>query len=110
MDNNLFVKWGVTHGMYIMGVDSPFNYVKKVKLFTVAEISEKITQDVLLLAGTKDHLIPLTMFYKQIEALKNVKSLTCRLFTEREQAAAHCQVGNEKLALDFIINWMNITE
>ena len=65
-----------------------------------------ITQDVLLLAGSQDHYVPINLLYKQMKVLKNVRSLTCRIFTEKEHAASHCQLGNEKLALDFIINWM----
>jgi len=109
MKNNLLVNWGVNHGMYVFGAKTPFEFIEKSRLFSTAQISERITQDVLLLAGIKDHFIPLEMFYKQIEALKNVKSLTCRLFTEREHAAGHCQYGNLKLAFDFILNWIEIT-
>ncbi len=108
MKTSLIANWGVSHGMAVMGVNTPFKYLQKIRSYTCAEISNKITQDVLLLAGSKDHFIPIELFYKQIEALKNVKSLTCRLFTEIEYGASHCQVGNRKLALDFILNWINI--
>ncbi|MBD3256024.1 MAG: alpha/beta fold hydrolase [Candidatus Lokiarchaeota archaeon] len=106
MKSDLLVNWGVNHGMYVFGVNSPFEYVKKAQLFSTADISGEITQDVLLLMGTKDHFIPLEMFYKQIEALKNVKSLTARLFTEQENASSHCQMDNLKLALDTMTNWI----
>jgi len=109
MKNNLLVNWGVNQGMYVFGVNTPFEFIEKARLFSTAEISDRITQDVLLLAGTKDHFIPLEMFYKQIEVLKNVKSLTCRMFTEREHAAGHCQYDNLKLVFDFIINWIETT-
>ena len=42
-------------------------------------------------------------FYKQIEALKNVKSLTARMFTKHEKASNHCQIENFKLALEEIL-------
>ncbi len=109
MKNNLLVNWGVNHGMYVFGAKTPFEFIEKSRLFSTAQISDRITQDVLLLAGSKDHFIPVEMFYKQIEALKNVKSLTCRLFTEKEHAAGHCQYGNLKLAFDFILNWIETT-
>ena len=106
MKTDLLVNWGVNHGMYVFGVNSPFEYIEKARLFSTADISDKIICDVLLLAGTKDHFIPLEMFYKQIETLKNVRSLTARLFTEQEKAASHCQMDNFKLALDVILNWI----
>lgn len=110
MEQDLFTKWGVTQGMSVFGADTPYEYFKKARLYTAAEISKLIECDVLLLAGTKDHFVPIEMFYKQIEALKNVKSLTCRMFTEKEHGANHCQVGNYKLVFDFILNWMEITK
>lgn len=108
MKNHLLVNWGINHGMYVFGVDTPFEFMKKARLCSMAQISKLVNQDVLLLAGSKDHFIPLEMFYKQIEALTSVKSLTCRMFTEKEHAAGHCQYGNLKLVLDFILNWMEI--
>ncbi len=110
MEQDLFTKWGIAQGMSVFGVNTPYEYFKNAKLYTTAEISKLVTCDVLLLAGTKDHFVPIEMFYKQIEALKNVKSLTCRLFTEKEHGANHCQVGNYKLVFDFILNWINITK
>ena len=32
--------------------------------------------------------------------------MTVRLFTRAEQAHQHCQVGNLRLALDFILDWI----
>jgi hypothetical protein len=64
---------------------------------------------VLLLAGAEDFGIPVEQFYQQIEALKNVRSLTARLFTRAEQAQNHCQVGNLELALDVVANWIEFT-
>jgi len=48
------------------------------------------------------------MFYRQIEALRNVRSLTARLFTEAEQAQNHCQAGNVGLGLRVIVDWLNL--
>ncbi|TFG01991.1 MAG: alpha/beta hydrolase, partial [Promethearchaeota archaeon] len=106
MKQDLLVNWGVNHGMYVFGVNTPFEYIEKARLFSTADISKEVKCDVLLLAGTKDHFIPLEMFYKQIEALKNVRSLTARMFTEQEKASSHCQMDNFKLALDVILNWI----
>ena len=38
--------------------------------------------------------------------LKNVRSLTFRLFTDKEDAQNHCNVGNGRLVLDFICSWI----
>jgi hypothetical protein len=49
---------------------------------------------------------PLKLHYKQIEALKNAKSVTGRIFTKKEQAHKHCQIGNIGLALDVMSTWL----
>ena len=41
-----------------------------------------------------------------MNALENVKSLTVRIFTDKEDAGAHCNIGNTKLVLDTMINWI----
>ncbi len=38
--------------------------------------------------------------------LTNTKSLTFRLFTDKEEAQNHCNVGNGKIVLDFIDSWI----
>ena len=43
---------------------------------------------------------------REINMLKNVKSLTFRLFTDKEEAENHCNVGNGQLVLDEICSWI----
>ena len=48
--------------------------------------------------------------WDELDALPNVRSLTYRLFTERENAGTHCSAGNVKLVLDFISNWIDLVK
>ena len=41
-----------------------------------------------------------------LRVLKNVRSLTFRLFTDKEDAQNHCNVGNGKLVVDEILDWI----
>jgi pimeloyl-ACP methyl ester carboxylesterase len=109
MKENLQLDWAVRQGMHIQGVQTPFEYVRKNAGYRTGDVSHLLRQDVLLMAGTEDFAIPLEHFYRQIEALKNVRSLTARMFTRAEQAQNHCQVGNLGLAVDFITNWIEST-
>jgi hypothetical protein len=110
MKKDLSVKGLIGQGMLIHGVNTPFEYLKKIKMEKTGDISHLVDQDVLLLAGQEDFGVPVDHFYKQIEALQNVRSLTARLFTRKEQAQDHCQVGNIGLALDIITNWIDLTK
>jgi hypothetical protein len=76
--------------------------------FTTKDISKLITQDVLLLAGSEDHYVPTSQFFAQMKALINARSVTGRIFTRMDNAQNHCQVGNVRLALDVIIDWIEL--
>jgi hypothetical protein len=64
--------------------------------------SELVTQDVLILTGEEDSFAPLKLHDKEIEALKNAKLVTGRIFTWAEQAHKHFPIGRIRLALDVI--------
>ena len=46
------------------------------------------------------------MHEMQKSALINVKSLTDKVFKKEEYADNHCQIGNIKLMLDTVIDWL----
>jgi pimeloyl-ACP methyl ester carboxylesterase len=102
-----FMDWAVTHGMYITGSSTPFDYLQFFSKFTTKDISPRIRQDVLLLAGENDHLVPLEMYDRQKQALVNARSVRGRVFTAAEGGDQHCQVGNIELAFDEILKWLN---
>lgn len=66
----------------------------------------KVTQDVLLLSGEKDHYIPAWQFTHLSQNLPNAQ-VESRMFTEAEGGEQHYQVGNYKVAIDYIKEWIN---
>lgn len=100
-------QWGIEAGMHVTGSSSPYGYFQSTKAFVTADVSALIKQDVLLLAGSEDHLVPISHFYRQIRTLKNARSITARLFTKSDDAQNHCQVGNYGLAFRTIVNWLD---
>ncbi|MGD0856084.1 MAG: alpha/beta fold hydrolase [Dehalococcoidia bacterium] len=110
MRESMTMDWAISQFSYIIGAKSPYDLIDKVRSLQTGDISHLITQDVLLMAGTEDTMVPLDQFYRQIEALKNVRSLTARMFTRAEHAQNHCQIGNLNLQLDFVINWLDNTK
>jgi len=109
MNQSPLFDWATSRAMLVLGVTSPYEVFVKSKLYTTRDISPLIKQDVLLLAGAEDHIIPLNHFYIQQKALENVHSLTARLFTRAEHAQNHCQIGNLGLAISNIIDWIEFT-
>lgn len=100
-------QWGIQQGMHVTGTSSAFEFFERSKQFQTADVSASIRQDVLLLAGSEDHYVPMKQWHQQIRMLKNARSITARLFTRSESAQNHCQVGNYGLALRTIVNWLD---
>lgn len=100
------IRWGLEHGKYAYEAKDAFDYAKKMNKFQIMDIADKITQDILIVGANKDHFIPYTMIGPEINAMKNVKSLTFRLFTDKEDACNHCNCGNVKLTFNTFMDWI----
>lgn len=79
------LEWAINQGMHNTGSQTPYDFLSKTKLYNTIEVSEKVEQDVLLLAAQEDHYIPLNQFFEQGTTLKNVRSLTMRTFTKKKK-------------------------
>jgi len=100
------IAWGIKHGCYAYEAKDAYSYAKKLKLYDIAPVADQITQDMLILGASGDHFIDYHLIGKEINMLRNVRSLTFRLFTDKEEAENHCNVGNGKLAIDEILSWI----
>lgn len=103
---NFFGNWLLKQGMYVFeNVHTLPEYLTCIQQYNTRKISKLIHQDVLMLAGADD--IYTVYFEEQKKALMNAKSVEGRIFTKAESASHHCQIGNIKLALDYILDWIN---
>lgn len=106
MKNNEMVRWNLLHGMYAYDAKSPCDYIRKIRSFSLDGIGDKISQDVLVIGAREDHFIHPRLFHEEYDLLNNVRSLTFKLFTDRQDAGAHCNMGNSRLALDAAADWI----
>ncbi|NNU78458.1 alpha/beta hydrolase family protein [Clostridium estertheticum] len=104
---SIMADWALSQGMYITGTHDSYNFYKELSKHTLKNICNKIDQDVLLLAGEKDHYIPVEQYDQLRVQIHNDRSLTCRLFTNAEGGEQHCQIGNHMLAINEIIKWLD---
>ncbi|MBP3039567.1 hypothetical protein J9303_08705 [Bacillaceae bacterium Marseille-Q3522] len=105
MKRDSLANWGISHGMYITGANSPFDFYRAMEKHTLKGLLGNIDQKVLLLAGEEDHYIPRWQFDYLKEHLP-FADVTSRLFTKAEGGEQHCQVGNYDLALGYIMSWL----
>jgi pimeloyl-ACP methyl ester carboxylesterase len=104
---NLLADWGIGNAATVFGVDTPTQALAAVRAMRTDDVSHLITQDVLLMAGSEDHYVPLPQLGAQIQTLTNARSVTARLFTRTENAQNHCQMGNLGLSLRVILSWLD---
>jgi pimeloyl-ACP methyl ester carboxylesterase len=104
---NVEYSWFVHNLMYITGKATPIEAFDVLLRFSEQNLhSELVRQDVLILTGKDDHLVPFKMHDIQVRALVNARSVTARVFTKEDHAGSHCQVGNLGLAFDVMREWM----
>ena len=68
--------------------------------------SELVDQHVLLLAGERDLFQPVILYHKQMKALTKAMSVTGRIFTRKDKAENHCGIGNIRLPLEVMVEWL----
>jgi pimeloyl-ACP methyl ester carboxylesterase len=107
MEKEVQYAWFVNHLMAITNQEVPIDAFDFLLQFNEENLqSEKVTQDVLIMTGKEDHMIPLKTHHLQVKALTHANSVTARIFTKEDQAQNHCQVGNLGLALDLMESWI----
>lgn len=107
MDKNLYYAWFVNHLMEVTNKETPVEAFDILMTFNAENLhSALVKQDVLILTGRNDHMVPFKMHQMQVKALTNAHSVTERIFTREEHAQNHCQIGNIGLALQTMLDWM----
>ena len=107
MKKDLYYSWFMNHLMFVTNKDVPIEALDVLVQFSEENLhSDLIKQDVLILTGRNDHMVPFKMHELQVKALTNAKSVTARVFTKEDSAQNHCQIGNLGLAMDTMLNWI----
>jgi pimeloyl-ACP methyl ester carboxylesterase len=107
MKRDLMSKWGIEQGMHVLGAASPAEFFFKLKAYNTRAISQRITQDALIMAGAEDHFVPLQQLFDQLALLNGARSVTAQIFTRADQAQSHCQIGNLGSAVSQILSWVD---
>ncbi len=107
MNKNLYYAWFVNHLMDVTNKETPVEAFDVLMTFDAKNLhSDLVRQDVLILTGRNDHMVPFKMHNLQVKALTNAHSVSERIFTREESAQNHCQIGNIGLALQVMLDWI----
>jgi pimeloyl-ACP methyl ester carboxylesterase len=99
-------QWGLRQGVHTTGMANPYDFLRGTRQYETTSVSDRVTQDVLLLAGSQDHYVPRGRLGNQLDSLTSARSVTARLFTNAENAQNHVHVGNTELSLRVMTAWM----
>jgi pimeloyl-ACP methyl ester carboxylesterase len=105
LPNSVF-DWCVTQGMHITGTKTPFDFLAAIASHSLEGVLHNLKQDVLLTEGEQDHLFNVEWLYRTMDELVCARSVTARIFTAREGAEQHCQLGNSAVAREEIVRWL----
>jgi dienelactone hydrolase len=100
-------QWGITHGMYAMGVPTPRAYLAAALAYNLGDgVAERISCPTLVCEAEGD------LFFKG-QPQELLDHLTCPKtllrFSVSEGAGDHCQVGAHRLSLGRIYDWLDDT-
>ena len=99
-------KWTRENGMWVFGLSSPYDIGKMFSQYTLAPVASKITADVLILAGTNDHFIPLEQVDQFKQSLTHARSVTTVVFDKESAGNEHCQIGAPSLWQASFFDWI----
>jgi dienelactone hydrolase len=98
------IRWGIYHGMWVFGADTPSGFLDNVKKFDYTDIIGKIRCRMLVMDGTSEQ-------WGKGQARELYDMLDCQkeymLFTEEDSASEHCQVGAGAIATQRMFDWLD---
>ena len=104
MEENLYVQWYYSNGMWTFDADSPSELIRMMRTYTLRGCVTDISCEMLILDSEHDTNI-------QGQAIMLYDSLNCPkeyiLFTEEEGADEHCQMGAISVSNERIFNWLD---
>jgi alpha-beta hydrolase superfamily lysophospholipase len=99
-------RWAVANGQWVFGVRGMFDVLDAFKAYRLAPVAGQIEQDVLLLAGTEDHFVPIEQLALTKQSLTAARSVTAVSFDADSGGAMHCQIGAPSLWQGVLFDWM----
>jgi len=95
--------WGLRRGMWVHGVDSPLDYVKLTRDYTLEGRAERIRCPTLVCSAENDDI--------GVTARKLYDALSCEkdfiAFTAKEGAGEHCEAGARGLFNQRAFDWLD---
>jgi len=97
-------RWAMGNGMFTFHAQSPSEWLKMTRPYTMKDVAEKITCPMLIVDSEEDKDMR-GQATKLYDALKSQKHFI--MFTKEEGAEEHCQMGALRISSARILDWLD---
>ena len=101
------LKWAISNGNWTMGSTGLSGLLDAAQPYTLAGVAARISQDVLIFAGTEDQFVPLRQVKQYQEALVNARSVTAKVYDCASGGHEHSQLGATTLWQSDLFDWLD---
>ena len=106
MQKNITARWFYENAMWVFHANSPVEVMKKIKAYTLKDVVKNIKMPTLIVDSEADMFMQgqAKILYDLLLGPK-----TYLLFTQKEAAQSHCQVGATAISNELIFDWLDKT-
>jgi pimeloyl-ACP methyl ester carboxylesterase len=101
-----YLKWALQNSKWVMGTRDPIDTVRALSAYTLENVAQRITGDVLILAGLEDHFVPREQIQRFETSLSGARSVTTIVYDRESGGAEHCQLGASTLWHATFFDWL----
>jgi len=101
-----YLKWALQNSMWVMGTRNPIETIEALGNYTLDKVAQRITGDVLILAGAEDHFVPAGQVQQFEAGLTRARSVTTVVYDRESGGAEHCQLGASTLWHATFFDWL----
>lgn len=101
---NTQVRWGINNGLWVLGADTPADYLRKVADYSLVGVADQIQAPTLIMDAEND-----TFFRGQPQLLQAAMSApsTVVTLTAYDGAGEHCHVGDTGYSHQVMFDWLD---
>ena len=101
------IRWGVNNTRWVTGVSTLSQTPEAFDAYSLANIAGRIYCDVLILAGSKDHLVPAVQVEQFRSSLTHARSVITVIYDAESGGKDHCQDGAVTLWQQTFFDWIH---
>jgi pimeloyl-ACP methyl ester carboxylesterase len=99
-------RWTYNNGMWVFGVQHPWDVATVYRQYTLVPVASKITADVLILVGENDQFVTPDQGERYKNSLTHARSVTMVSFDKASGGGEHCQIGAPSLWQAAFFDWV----